>query len=473
MNEVAAAKESLLIFSDVHLGSDLNDAGPVERRSESIDRDLVRLIAHYRAVAAPSGRWKIIIAGDFIDLTGMVIDLDGDEARALATPPTEEELRHGVGSAEDHARLKLRRVARRHADVFAELAAFVADGHAITIISGNHDIELHWDGVKDELRSLLFAALDEDASCDRASFHARVEFAPLFFYRDGVVYVEHGHQYDPFCSTALPIVPVSPLDPRRIALACSDILVRFVVRRTEGMKEYGHEHMGVASYLRFAARLGVRGMFALGARFVRSVAEMFRVRRAYLTDAARALRAEHARRALRLADATQIGRDRLAQLFALHAKPIAHSIRGILASVLLDRLALGLFTAAAVGALLIGGARWPLPAGVVGLALVSYVIVARARVIDPAEQLVERATQLARIFPAAFVVMGHTHVPTTTAAGHATYINLGSWAEGEGDGNGDYRAPRTHLVIHEHEGRVEAQFCEWRDGEGPRVRTRI
>jgi len=44
------AKESLLVFSDVHLGSDLNDhaRGTPRRRSHRIDRDLVRFLEHYR-----------------------------------------------------------------------------------------------------------------------------------------------------------------------------------------------------------------------------------------------------------------------------------------------------------------------------------------------------------------------------------------------------------------------------------------
>ena len=60
--------ESLLIFSDVHLGSDLSDcAQNVVRRSPAIDRDLCRFLAHYRAEVPPSGRWRIVVAGDFID----------------------------------------------------------------------------------------------------------------------------------------------------------------------------------------------------------------------------------------------------------------------------------------------------------------------------------------------------------------------------------------------------------------------
>ncbi|MCW5837654.1 MAG: hypothetical protein KIS78_35000, partial [Labilithrix sp.] len=137
--------ESLIVFSDVHLGSDIHDGdAPRARRSQEVDRDLIGLIAHYRAHRSPSAdRWRIVIAGDFIDFIGMTVAPGPTEV--VETSLTDEEERHGLGSACDHARLKLRRVAARHADVFAALAGFVADGHALTLIHGNHDIELHWD----------------------------------------------------------------------------------------------------------------------------------------------------------------------------------------------------------------------------------------------------------------------------------------------------------------------------------------
>jgi predicted phosphodiesterase len=85
--------------------------------------------------------------------------------------------------------------------------------------------------------------------------------------------------------------------------------------------------------------------------------------------------------------------------------------------------------------------------------------------------MAERAAHLAKLFPAAFVVMGHTHVPTATRAGEATYINVGSWAE-EADepSTPTYRAARTHLVIHVRNERAEAEFCTWEDS-GPRARV--
>ncbi len=85
--------------------------------------------------------------------------------------------------------------------------------------------------------------------------------------------------------------------------------------------------------------------------------------------------------------------------------------------------------------------------------------------LDNDETLVERAGHLARIFPAAFVVMGHTHTPAMVpvAAGAATYVNVGSWHEAESDGaeGATYRAARTHLVIHPAEQGPVAEFLAW------------
>lgn len=482
------------MFSDVHLGSDIHDGAVNKiRRSVAVDRDLVRLLAHYRAEKPPADRWRIVIAGDFIDFIGMSIGPDPDHA--IETELTDEEAAHGVGNAVDHARLKLSRVGKRHADVFEALAAFVGDGHALSIIHGNHDIEFHWDAVKDDFRALLVEhASRSRESLDRAAFTARIEFNPWFFYRDGVAYIEHGHQYDPFCATQNIMAPLSPLDPRRVARGFCDTLLRFVVRPTRGMKEHGHENVGMGHYLAFGAQLGVTGMVRLGVNFTKAVAEMFRLRRAHFSDAAKALRTEHEERVVKLASVTRLGVERLKALLSMQAAPITTTIGGIMRGVLLDRLAvaavaiLALAIIAAVGGLH-GRAAWA-AGGVVTAWTLLHVYFSRQRKLDPADHMVDRAAQLAKLFPAAFVVMGHTHIPTAVAAGDATYINVGSWAEEADDADdpaeaaGDapaldandaviptsYRAARTHLVIHVTGAGAEATFCTWEDtGPQPRV----
>jgi UDP-2,3-diacylglucosamine pyrophosphatase LpxH len=470
-------EESLLILSDVHLGNDLNDlARNGARRSQRVDADLANLLGHYQRTPPAGHGWRLVIAGDFIDFIGMAIFSSSEDAD---TVPNAEEREHGLGNTAAHGRLKLRAVATRHRIVFEALAAFVASGHALTIVHGNHDVEFHWDGVKDELKALLLEMAPSPVGSDpalAAEFAARIEFAPWFYYVGGVAYVEHGHQYDQLCSTENVMAPLSARDPRRIARSFSDVLLRWVVRPTRGVPEYGHHRMGVGDYVMLGVRLGAGGLVRLAARFASAVYEMFRLRSASLSEAARALREEQERRMTALAAATRVGIERLRALAALQAPPVTLSVSKILAGVLLDRLALGVAAAGTIAAVAVTGSlhlwRWPV-AGAVAIAwtLAHFYLRARRRAwfgarLDNDEALVERAGHLARLFPAAFVVMGHTHTPAMVAVaqGASTYVNVGSWHEAESeedDVTSPHRAARTHLVIHPAASGATGEFLAW------------
>lgn len=474
-----APKESLLVLSDVHLGSDLNEHARVTgvgRRSKSVDHDLVMLLRHYRQTKPSGASWRIVIAGDFIDFIGMSIPSSGEE---LSTEPSAEELEHGLGNSSDHARIKLRKVAERHREVFTALASFVAEGHALTIVHGNHDLEFHWDVVKDELRKQLHQSLEPGLAISQAELSSRIEFNPWFFYVNGVAYIEHGHQYDPFCATDHIMSPLSPLDPRRAARGFCDILLRFVVRPTKGMKEYGHEHLGIVDYLAFGVNLGLGGMLKLGMRYGSAVRELLRLRRGYFSEATKALKVEHERLVATLGEKTRIGLDRLRAVMALQSPPITRTISGILASLLLDKLALAVLSLVAL--LIVGlvgvrhGRVWYAAIAIAGAWGFFHWYLGSKRKVDPADELIERAGRLAKLFPAAFVVMGHTHIPVKVAVnqgqleGQATYINLGSWAEEEEATVPDAQAARTHLVIHPCESGAVAEFLKWDSTAGPRA----
>ena len=481
------SRESLLVFSDVHLGSDLNDRGVSPRRSQRIDQDLVVFLRHYGATKPTGDRWRVVIAGDFIDFIGMAVT--PSEGEPIVTALTAEEHAHGLGNASDHAVAKLRRVAARHGDVFDALGDLLARGHALTLVHGNHDVDFHWDDVKDLFREIVTqrATASSFAPADLASpsaslrsgltaadITARISFEPWFFYLHNVAYIEHGHMYDPFCAVDHVMAPLSPFDPRRVTRGFSHILLRYVVRQTRGMKEHGHETMNALDYLTFAVKLGFRGLVAVGMRFARAVVELFRLRTEHFSLAAATLRTEHERRMQLLAEATRLGIEKLRALAHLQAPPLTRSISGILASVLLDRLALGAGSAIlCIVSAFLGfrhGHFWL--AG--GLILVAWVLVhrwlARRRQVDPAERMVLRAAEVARLLPAAFVVMGHTHAPESRAVSpNTTYINLGSWAEEEDEPEAPhYRAARTHLVIeHQSDGELRAELREW-SPDGPR-----
>lgn len=479
--------ESLLILSDVHLGNDLNDhaAGlgrAAMRRSNRVDVDLAHLLAHYARTPPAGKRWRLVIAGDFIDFIGMAL-LPG--ARTLATEPSDEEREHGLGNAADHGRAKLQAVVVRHRVVFEALAAFVAAGHALTIVHGNHDVEFHWDAVKEDLRDLLGTLAGAASGEAATAFQARIEFAPWFYYVGGVAYVEHGHQYDTLCSTENALSPLSPLDPRRIARSFSDVFLRWVVRPTHGVPEYGHDRLGLVDYVMMGVHMGFGGLWRLFSRFVMAVFELLRLRRAYLGDAARALREEHERRMTALAERTRIGIEKLKALAALQVPPVTRSLPKILASVLLDRLAAGIVAFPTIAVLVLLGLRhgahpacWIAAASVGGAWLASHFILSAQRRrwfgehLDNDQALVERAGHLATLFPAAFVVMGHTHQPARVpvASGAAEYINVGSWHEAEEEPGTDpglhTRAARTHLVIQPSPDGPVAEFLAWKD-DGP------
>jgi UDP-2,3-diacylglucosamine pyrophosphatase LpxH len=470
--------ETFLVLSDVHLGSDLNDFGHPIRRSLRVDEDLVKLITHYRKAAPPNDRLHLVVAGDFIDFVGMAVRAEGVQ---LATERSDEEREHGLGSAVDHVRVKLQRVAERHGHVFDALAGFVADGHALTFVHGNHDLEFYWDAVKDDLRSLLFgrtSAVQSDA-IDRSAFDGRIEFRPWFFYVAGLAYIEHGHQYDPFCATQYVMAPLSVADPRRIVRSLSDVLLRFVVRPTRGMHEYGHDKHGVAHYLTFAVKLGLIGLLQLARCYARAVGELFRLRREQLSRASSGTRGDHDRAIALLAGTTRAGAERMSALAALQVAPVTRTIGGILASVLLDRLALGfaavllLLIVAVLQTMHVVHSWWAEPCIALAWAL-GHRHLAKQRSVDPGARMIERAASLATLFPAAFVVMGHTHTPAKMAIndGRATYFNVGSWAEEEGDASEpadrNYRAARTHLLIRRGAQGPIAELLAW-DGEAPRT----
>jgi hypothetical protein len=129
---------------------------------------------------------------------------------------------------------------------------------------------------------------------------------------------------------------------------------------------------------------------------------------------------------------------------------------------MLDRLLAGLAYAVALAAVALAwrlgvpGAYALGAAGAVIVAwLVLHVALSKARGdVDPGAQMLDRASHIAKLFPAPFVVMGHTHVPMSRPIeGDATYINLGSWAEEEPDPAAppDAHVYRAALALSDHE----------------------
>jgi UDP-2,3-diacylglucosamine pyrophosphatase LpxH len=463
---MATTTYNLLAFSDVHLGSDLvQHARPDAPRSPAAsvrrDRDLAALLDWYRDHRVGGHPWRLIIGGDFIDFTGMSVMFERGDSQLL-TRLTREEASHGLGGASDHTLAKLRLVMNQHAPVMHALAAFLREGNRLVMVPGNHDADWHWEEVQAE----FIAGLSRGGGVTPG----QIEFSSWFYYEEGVIYLEHGHQYDAYCSHDHVLYPVSPKDPRRTTSSLSDVLVRYVVRPTRGMTESGHDQMHALDYIRFALSLGARGLFALAGRFLGALRAAFQLWREHSSEAIGRVREEHERRIRVLGEARRFQVERLSELVRLQLPPLTRSLAGIVSSLMLDRVLLGLGVLGVLASSLVWFEHW-VGALLCGIGLVSSSALLRRtwlrrESVEPSSMLRERAGSVARLFPAAVVVMGHTHLPEVRAtAARSIYVNLGGWAEQEAPaGAPASRATRTHLVVTRAEQGPTAQLLAWEDG---------
>jgi UDP-2,3-diacylglucosamine pyrophosphatase LpxH len=465
-----------LLFSDVHLGADLvQHARPwtVSRLREvlRVDRELSAMLDHYRERSEAGRPWTLIIAGDLVDFMGMSIA--PREGTQLETPLNDEELLHGLGSTRDHAEHKMRAVAERHDLVFKKLAQFVGEGHSLVLIRGNHDVDFYWETARTAfVRALLERAGDADASDEaRAAFAARVDFRHWFYYVEGLLYVEHGHQYDETCAYPNLLAPLSPADPRRITYSFSDILMRYIVRPTRGMGTSGHDGKNMVHYVRMAFAMGLGGALRLGHRFFRAVAAMVHTWREHLSEGGRALRAQHDQQMSELGERVRVSADKLRALAALSATPVTRGFFAILRSVFLDLAAAITGSALLIAVLLATGlvpAAYLAPlTALLGAGI--FVWMKSSRVIDQCAALRDGARRVAELLPTRFVVMGHTHAPVMESiANGVTYVNLGGWAVDDLDAEHAVPpAPCTHLVIREKDGVPHAELRRWCSERGP------
>lgn len=173
------------VISDLHLGPGRDAASGQWNALEDFQADeaLCAFLDHISdASRAP---FELLIAGDFIDYPQILPDM------GLQSPSNDL----GTTEAESVERTRvvlgqLPEIASGHPTVFQRLRQLMADGHAITILVGNHDIDLLWPGVWE----LLFEAIyppGAPGQLRRETFSRTYGSGPR-----GRVYIEHGHERD-------------------------------------------------------------------------------------------------------------------------------------------------------------------------------------------------------------------------------------------------------------------------------------
>ncbi len=460
-----------LMLSDVHLGSDIVPhlrpwaTSTWLMRDADVDERLVSFLDYHRRERSPGRPWKLVIAGDFLDLVGVSI---GPYDALVRTPPTPEERRNGMGSAADHVVHKIRRIADRHTRVFRSLNAFVAEGHSIVLVRGNHDVELHWRAAQ---RAFVQAIVQHEPDpARRTALASQIEVCPWFFAVEGVLYVEHGHEFDRMCGYGDPLLPTCLRDPKRIRSTPFSVLLRNVARPTKGLSTASYGYVGMGAYLTLLANLGLVGSAQIAVRYARActrlVSECFARASSDAREAVRRLRARA--RLKRFALRVAVDESLLVALSALYERPAFASLSFVLRSLYLDRMLAGAL-ALTSGALTLWlqTHAFSVSAAISAFAtvvLMLFTLLGRGSNTAPTARMHEGATKIAALFRARWVVMGHTHQPVFASIGNdATYVNLGSWGADElpDEQTEAHPCSSTFLVLREREGAYHGELLRW------------
>jgi UDP-2,3-diacylglucosamine pyrophosphatase LpxH len=190
-----------LVVSDLHL-ADLErrrkDYGSLWKRYKKpkffLDRDFRRFLQY--KMEQLEGPIELVLNGDTFDFDS-VIALPEVASLRLSWL---ERLR-GLSPEHPKSRFKIQVILEAHPVWVETMRTFLAKGHRLVFIIGNHDLELHWPGVQQEIRKALLPMIDGEPK-------GEIRFCEWFYISEKDTLLEHGNQYDAYCVCSNPIHPL-------------------------------------------------------------------------------------------------------------------------------------------------------------------------------------------------------------------------------------------------------------------------
>ncbi len=237
---------NLAVISDLHLsqGWDPRTRRLPPHEDFFFDDVFARFLAGLEAESRAGGRkWRLIVAGDMVDFL-QVLSLPA--AGVFHLRPRERE--YGLGTALAKTIWKMQVMMGGHKVFFRALARFLASGHRLVVISGNHDIEWSVPGVQQAFRQGMVALLPGDAPAKERLVTENISFCPWFYYEKDLVWIEHGHQYDGINSFDWLLHPWLP-EGEELMLPAGSFFVRYLFNKVEQQDPFADNIKPLSSYL--------------------------------------------------------------------------------------------------------------------------------------------------------------------------------------------------------------------------------
>lgn len=248
----------LIVISDLHLSVGYDEKTGRYSRNEDFffDEEFKRFLEYLQKAKSP--KKHLIIAGDLFDF----LQVDGCKASELyekykkgGAPIkfeiTPKERKFGLGTEEDKTVWKLGVIADGHPVFFQALANFLSEGNCLSIITGNHDIELYWKKVQKELVNRIIEFKNSQVTDQQ--IEDRIDFYPWFYYdKDYKTYIEHGNQYDRLNSFQYFLHPLLEHGSDKLWLPFGSFFVRYFFNKLEISNPFADNIKPPTKYMRWA-----------------------------------------------------------------------------------------------------------------------------------------------------------------------------------------------------------------------------
>lgn len=159
---------------------------------------------------------ELILNGDIFDFDSVMSMPDKPSFRISWL-----EKKRGLYPRPERAKFKIQVILKHHEAWVAALREFILKGHKAIFVIGNHDLELHYPDVQNEI--FLALNLDEESA-------KRVRFCEWFYISNKDTLIEHGNQYDPYCMCEDPINPFTQgYNYKSVRLPFGNLACRYIL----------------------------------------------------------------------------------------------------------------------------------------------------------------------------------------------------------------------------------------------------